>query len=152
MPALKDAQLEVFALALARGSPPRQASQEAGYDDACGEPYARATRAEVDARVTEIRRTRDGGASPDLVPLIDELWGIALDCRKESSMAAKGVAIRALAEAAKLKRLLPRRLEPIPEEDLRPILSREEWLARYGEDATASHSVDSPLAKPSAGG
>ena len=142
MPALEDAQLELFAQALARGVRAHQASVEAGYDDDPGKPYARAGQPEVDARVREIRLAREGGANPDLAPLIDELMGIAWDCRKQGTPALMGAAIRALAAAGSLKRLLPP-----PPKILTPIepprrMSRKEWLAKYGG------SEATPLAKP----
>ena len=131
MPVLEDAQYEVFAQALSRGSPPRKASEEAGYDDPCGEPYKRAARPDVADRVTEIRRARDGDVFADLVPLILDLLDIARFCRRQGSVAAMGTATRALVETAKLMRQLPplqRRFEDLP-----PEMTEEEWLAEYGQ-------------------
>ena len=127
MPALTKHRYEPFAQALSRDLNPVAAAKEAGFKGNKTQSCERALRAEVAARVEELKRLRDWGGSRDLGPLIDEL-GAAVQEARTLKTAAAFVAVRGLiVEAARLKKMLPE-----PEAPRRPPMTPEEWLAKFG--------------------
>ncbi len=139
---LPDRRLEAFARALARGLSPTKACIEAGYNEHGKKAIARSEKAEVVARKDEIIAQRIGSATRDVGPIIDELVLTALAARKLNSGAALAAARGLLAEAARLKQLLP----PTPEESQNarfvppePVMDHAAWMARF-----APHLVEAP--------
>ncbi|MBA3812265.1 MAG: hypothetical protein H0X27_11610 [Caulobacteraceae bacterium] len=126
MAALHSPRREAFAQGLARGAAPVTAWQAAGFARHMGRANAAAAEKDVAARVVEIALERAGGGSTDLAPLIDRCVALA-DTAGTFKTAAGMVAARGLlAEAARLKGLLP-----IPASPPRRRLTTEEWVAEY---------------------
>jgi hypothetical protein len=74
MPALEDKRREKLAQGLASGLPPHAATKRAGYSRQTGETMRRVARADVRARVEEIKRERLAAAA-DLKPVMTtEEW------------------------------------------------------------------------------
>jgi len=127
---LSDARKEAFARALACGFTAKAAALEAGYSNKGSRTYQRAAREEIKGRAAQIARTLPWSGTSDLAPVIDKLVAVTDACLKTGTASALATAVRALAEVARLKRLLPRAsmLGPLP-----PEMSEEEWLAEYGQ-------------------
>jgi len=135
---LDNAKHEAFAQARAAGRTTHEAARLAGY----ARPPQKAAevwrRADVVARTRTILERRRAGGSRDLGGLIDRL--IALADKAAGPGDAKGVDVAraCLAEAAKLKQLLP--AEPAARGAARgaaraPAMSLAEWRAKF--DPTA---------------
>ncbi len=126
MPALENVRLEALAQALARGLPLHAATAEAGFSRQNAMSKRRVQRPDVVKRVWEIEVERYE-ADADLRPLIAQLGDLA-DKSGELNTASAMVAARGLiADAAKLKGLLPK--PAAKAEVLEPVLTTEEWIA-----------------------
>jgi hypothetical protein len=77
------------------------------------------------ARVETLIRQRQWGGSSDLAPVIEMMVDCAQSARGLGNGVGMTAAHRLLAEAARLKQLLPRPLAPGE-------LSEDEWLRTYG--------------------
>jgi len=129
MAALPDKKREAFAQALASGMTPEEATREVKYGNRDRERIrARAARADVIARVAEIPRER-ALALADLAPVIERLIAAADVAAKQDSAAALVAMKGLLAEAGRLKGLVPKP-PPAPAAPRRR-LSETEWLALY---------------------
>ena len=132
MAALSNPKREAFAEALARGHPVLRAWEKAGFAYHATRARRRMAAPDMVARVAEIRRERDGDGPADLIPVINRCMILAEAAGKIGSAAGMAAARGLLAEAARLKRLLPPAplSESWPED--RPELSDDEWLDKYG--------------------
>lgn len=130
MAAMGKARAEAFAQALAGGASPGRAWTEAGYVGHEHRARGRAAHPTVTRRVAEIGREQTLAAK-DLTPVIEEMMRLAKEAGKLNTVAGLTAARGLLAEAARLKGLLP---EPpwVPEAPLIRTLSNDEWMAEYG--------------------
>ncbi|MBA3812295.1 MAG: hypothetical protein H0X27_11765, partial [Caulobacteraceae bacterium] len=125
---------EAFAQALAGGASPGRAWAEAGYVGHGHRARRRAADPAVKRRVAEIGREKTLAAK-DLMPVIEEMMRLVKEASKLDTAAGLTAARGLLAEAARLKGLLP---EPpwAPEEPPRRRLTTEEWVAKYAPPGT----------------
>jgi hypothetical protein len=128
---LDNRRWETLAQRLAGDVPFRQASKQAGY----ARPWKaraleRSKRADVVARVAEIRRAKALEAA-DLTPMIDALMATAGNAQQTPEQTpATLAAIRGLlAEAARLKGLAPP--PPEPPRQPRRRMTDEEWMEAF---------------------
>ncbi len=136
MTSLKNARYEAYARARVRGLDPKRAYYAAGYSGE-GRNYGRVEQTpKVIARIEELRGENLWSECEDLGPLIDELGRLVKAAGRLDSAASLVAARGLIAEAARLKILqADRALAQIPAiETLRPEMSREEWMATYGEE------------------
>lgn len=137
---------EAFAQALAGGASPGRAWAEAGYVGHGHRARRRAAHPSVTQRVAEIGREKTLAAK-DLTPVIEEMMRLATTAGELNTVAGLTAARGLLAEAARLKGLLP---EPpwVPEEQFPRELSHEEWMAKYAHlgarNARSISSKESP--------
>jgi hypothetical protein len=133
MPALSNGRWESFAQKLAAGLPPVPAARACGYaPEHVGRALRLAAKPIVAARTAEIVRERALAAS-DLMPVIDRLMALAEAAAGLNSAAGMTAAMRLLAEAARLKTLLPRPETFVP---IEPGLSEAAWLASFAGGQT----------------
>jgi hypothetical protein len=123
-----EAQLEIFAEAYARGARIKDAGLAAGYSAESKAMYRRFHSDDFQERVKRHQRALIPAETPDLVPVIDRLMKAADAAVTLKSAAAMKAACDLLAEAARLKRLLP--LDQ-PDQGPRYEMTREEWLATF---------------------
>ena len=126
---LRNVRREAFAQAMARGTAPIDACSEAGYGRWYKQAKRLSTNAEIIARIEEIREHEAGGGSDDLAPVIDALMSLAKKAAGLNTAAAMGAARGALAEAARLKQLLPK---PKTAGEIEAEMQHEEWLEQFG--------------------
>ena len=121
-------QLEIFAEAYARGARIKDAGIAAGYAPESKAIYRRFHKEDFQERVRRHQRALLPAETPDLVPIIDRLMKAADAAVTLKSAAAMKAACDLLAEAARLKRLLP-----LEESASRPRyeMTRKEWLATF---------------------
>jgi len=127
-------RLEAFAQAIALGRTPVEAAIEAGY--APPRNHLRLRLKLTEKRVEHLRTLLGGGNTRELAPIIEQmirLAGKAAELETASGLAsARGL----LAEAARLKQLLPESptsaTAATSTAPAAPALSREEWLAAFG--------------------
>lgn len=129
---LDNKRWETLAQRLAGDVPFRQASKQAGYVHGWkARTLKRTKRADVAARVAEIRRARALEAA-DLTPMIDALMAAARDAQdKPEKTPSTLTAIRKLlVEAARLKGLAP---PPPPQQAPQPRrrMTDEEWMETF---------------------
>jgi uncharacterized membrane protein len=122
-------RFEAMAQGVAAGQTTKAAAIAAGYTGTATSYYQVAKRADFKARVKVLEQERLWGGSSDLAPAINLLMRGAEKALTLNSPAALNAAARMIAEAARLKQLLP----PPPVEARRRNyeMPREEWLATY---------------------
>jgi hypothetical protein len=128
MPFPSPQQLDTFADGIAEGLPVRPAAIRAGYSATSNSVYQWLKRPEFMARVEKFRRRRAPAATGDLEPVIERLLAAADSAAALNSAPALRAVRDLLAEAAKLKQLLP------PPEATPPRayeMTREAWLDAF---------------------
>jgi hypothetical protein len=128
MPTIQNPRLEALAQGLARGLGVQEATREAGYSRQYGVTRRRAEREDVLVRAAEIQRQTALDAR-DLTPVIEMLTDLAAASRELGTAAAMTAAKSALAEAGRLKALLPH--APTAPIIRAPVLSDEQWAAKW---------------------
>lgn len=142
MAAFEDERREKFARGLAEDLPAWRAWEAAGYGRNPHRARTRAAKAEMIARVRELRLARLWGGSRDLAPVIDECMRLAQIAGEQPTGAALIAARGLLAEAARLKQMLPmtgngaQNARWVPPE---PVMDHEAWMARF-----APREADAP--------
>jgi hypothetical protein len=126
MPIPTEEQLDTFALGCAKDMAICRAGIAAGYKPKSNAMYRRYHRPDFQARIAAHRRALGQAKTPDLIPIIERLVAAADKARAMDSAAAMKAACDLLAEAARLKRLLP-----IDEAAPSFEMTREEWLATF---------------------
>jgi hypothetical protein len=137
MPALTDPRREAFAWGLAEGLNRLQAYSQSGFkgksEHAPDIARRMARRADIVARVDEIRREMDWSANADIATVINQLAWLVRKARKLDSVAALVAAKSMLSEVVKLKgKLGDARAELIDTTPPEPPMSKAEWIATYG--------------------
>lgn len=128
MPTIQNPRLEALAQGLARGLGVQEATREAGYSRQYGVTRRRAEREDVLVRAAEIQRQMALDRR-DLTQIIQMLTDLAAASRELRTAAAMTAAKSALAEAARLKGLLPHAPDaPIIRP---PVLSDQQWAAKW---------------------
>ena len=130
MPAPTEEELDTFALGCAKGLAICRAGIAAGYKPKSNAMYKRFHRADFQERIAKHKRALSQAERPDLIPIIERLVETADKARAMGSAAAMKAACDLLAEAARLKRLLP-----IDEVAPSFEMTREEWLATFAPRA-----------------
>ena len=138
MAAFEDERREKFARGLTDGMPAWRAWEAAGYARNRHRARTVAAREDVKVRITEISEGRAWGGSSDLAPVIDECMRLAIKARTMNTAAAMVAARGLLAEAARLKALLPVAAPSADASRARPALSDDEWLAAYAPKAATA--------------
>jgi hypothetical protein len=128
MPTIQNTRLEALAQGLARGLGVQEATREAGYSRQYGVTRRRAEREDVLVRAAEIQRQTALDAR-DLTPIIAMLTDLAAASRKLGTAAAMTAAKSALAEAGRLRGLLPH--APTAPIIRPPVLSDEQWAKKW---------------------
>jgi hypothetical protein len=123
-----EAQLEIFAATYVDGATIQDAGIAAGYSPVSKAMYRRFHSDDFQERVARHKRALAPSETPDLVPVIDRLMKAADAAVTLRSAAAMKAACDLLAEAARLKRLLPlHERGTLPNYEM----TREEWLATF---------------------
>jgi hypothetical protein len=121
-------RFEAYAKGVAAGEPPKSASVAAGYSPNSSYYDVLFKEERFQAAVARWKVKLRGGASPDLAPIIDDLMAGAEKAIALNSGAGMHAACRMLAEAGRLKRLLPLDADAgVPHYEM----TREEWLATF---------------------
>jgi hypothetical protein len=128
MPTIQNPRLEALAQGLARGLGVQEATREAGYSRQYGVTRRRAEREDVLVRAAEIQRQAALDAR-DLTPIIEMLTDLAAASRELGTAAAMTAAKSALAEAGRLRGLLPH--APTAPIIRPPVLSDEQWAKQW---------------------
>lgn len=123
-------RFEAMAQGVAAGQTTKAAAIAAGYTGTATSYYQVAKRDDFKARVKVLEQERPWGGSSDLAPAINLLMRGAEKALTLDSAAALNAAAKMIAEAARLKQLLPP--PPVQGRTQRYEISREEWLATYG--------------------
>jgi len=131
MPRLNDARHEAFAQARARGMSRAAAQDAADLEPANAGAAHVDRRADVRARIAELRVTRDALRQADLEETVLGLLDLATR-GDHASAAARREARAARLEAHRLAERLARRGEQTAPETLPPPMSHAEWMATYG--------------------
>ncbi|HZK98484.1 MAG TPA: hypothetical protein VFC47_01165 [Caulobacteraceae bacterium] len=136
---LDNARYEAFAQARAAGRTTHEAARLAGYPWPEKKAAELWRRADIIARTKVILERRGAGGSRDLGGLIDRLITLAETAVGVGDAKGMDVARACLAEAAKLKQLLPS--EPASRGSARaPAMSLPEWRAKF--DPTAQRGPE----------
>jgi len=130
MAAFENARMETLAQGLAAGLALHEATAAAGFSRQNGMSRRRAARADVTTRVAQIAAERIAKAA-DLVPVIDQLMTLAAKAETMTSAAALSAARGLLAEAVKVKAMLPAKAAGRDEEPRVPNLNKEERLKAF---------------------
>jgi phage terminase small subunit len=132
---------DAFAEGLAMDLPVREAADRAGYSPNSNSVFQWRKRPEFIAHIEKRRRALNPGSTPDLEPVIKRLIAAADNAAGAKDAPTLRAVRDLLAEAAKLKQLLPAPDTPAPVTPA-PVtpapprqeyeMTREAWLAAYG--------------------
>ncbi len=128
---LDNPRWEAFANARAREVPTIEAARIAGYAKPNQSAASLERRPEIRGRIGVILERRRGGGSPDLGGLIDRLIALADKAAETADARAIDVARGCLAEAGRLKQLLPAERPAIPPPPLPRQLTLAEWRVKH---------------------
>jgi hypothetical protein len=133
MPVLDNARHETFAQHRARGMSLTQSAIAADYEKLGGSLSKTARSAPFLARVEEIKRTLDWGATRDLAPVINELALAATAAIKKAIDKDLVAWLKAAGELLKIVADLKQRLppDPEPEEPAEAPMTSEEWARTF---------------------
>jgi hypothetical protein len=128
MPSPTEEQLDALAAGYARGLSKQAAAVAAGYSPRTSSFREHFKKQAFQDRIDKHRRALNQAETPDLVPIIERLVSAADKAAAMPTAAAMKAACDLLAEAARLKRLLP-----LDQAAARPRyeMTREEWLATF---------------------
>ena len=127
---LTDPRHEALAQALARDDNVSAAGRTAGFGKNAAYAWRLSRSPKIIDRVAELVQTAPWGGSSDLVPVINEMAKRGIEAGKLGTAAGMIAARQLLAEAARLKQLLP-----VPEEAYPPPrrrqMSTREWVETF---------------------
>jgi hypothetical protein len=125
---LNKIRVEAMAQGVADGQTIKAAAFAAGYSRKTNYFYQIARRPWFKARVEVLEQERRWGGSRDLAPIISLLMQGALKAMEVGTLEGINTAARMIAEAGKLKQLLP---APETPEFLDYTMNREDWMAKF---------------------
>jgi hypothetical protein len=137
MPVLDFERHELVAQGVARGLAVDRAARVAGYEGgASGSLYQRVKKADFKARVEEIKKTLDWGATRNLGPVIDELAAAAKSALAKAldDNAGSAAWLKAGGELMKIIGEMKGRLPPDQVFEVKApkvTLTSEEWARKY---------------------